>query len=170
MLGKFLINYLLNNLCIPKWRTKLHFWGNPIPGGIYVLYIYRENTRTICEICSLGWKINNKDIRTTSLTSFWCLYWKLWTIFIHCYGVAIYFFEQVDAGWDDCRISLTDKVTICSAILILQDVFLTEHENVIYLWSLVYLPFPAGEKNFWKFVIIAAMIARSRESHIHDSC
>ena len=39
--------------------------------------------------------VNNKDIRTTSLTSFWCLYWYLEEISHNCSGVFIVDTEQV---------------------------------------------------------------------------
>ena len=40
-------------------------------------------------------KVNNKDTRTTSLTSFWCLYCWLWTNITHCLGISII----VNADW-----------------------------------------------------------------------
>ena len=42
------------------------------PAGTYLFKVYNGNTRTICEICEI--KVNNKDSKTTSLTSFGCLY------------------------------------------------------------------------------------------------
>ena len=44
-------------------------------------------------------KVNNKDTRTTSMTSFWCLYCYLWTYFTSCSSVSIFNFEHVIAGW-----------------------------------------------------------------------
>ena len=44
-------------------------------------------------------KVNNKDIRTTSLTSFWRLYSDLWTDFTYCSGVSFIDFEQVKVGY-----------------------------------------------------------------------
>ena len=35
-----------------------------------------------------------------SMTSFWCLYFQLWTDFAHCYYAFIVDFEQVNADWD----------------------------------------------------------------------
>ena len=55
-----------------------------------------RNTRAIM------WNLFNvtkKDTRMTSLMSFWCLYCKLWTDFIHCSGVSIVDFEQVNTRW-----------------------------------------------------------------------
>ena len=54
------------------------------------------NTRTI--MWNL-FNVTNKDTRTMSLMSFWCLYCKLWTYFIHCSGVSIVDFEQVNTRW-----------------------------------------------------------------------
>ena len=44
-------------------------------------------------------EVNNKDAKTMSLTSFWCLYCWLWTYFTPCSIVSIVTFEQVNAGW-----------------------------------------------------------------------
>ena len=44
-------------------------------------------------------KVNNKDARTTSMTSFLCLYCYLWTYFTRCFGVSYIDFELVNAGW-----------------------------------------------------------------------
>ena len=38
-------------------------------------------------------KVNNKDTRTTLLTSFWCLYCWLWMYFTPCSSVSIIKFE-----------------------------------------------------------------------------
>ena len=38
-------------------------------------------------------KFNNKDTGTTPLTSFWCLYCKLWTYFTLCPSVSIVSFD-----------------------------------------------------------------------------
>ena len=41
-------------------------------------------------------KVDNKETRTTSLMSFWCLYFYLFGGFTtHCFGVSIVDFEQV---------------------------------------------------------------------------
>ena len=34
-------------------------------------------------------RVHNKDTRTMSVTSFWCLFCQLWTDFTHCSGVSI---------------------------------------------------------------------------------
>lgn len=45
-------------------------------------------------------RLNNKDSRTTSLTSFWCFYCHIWTDLTYCSGLLIIEFEQVNAGWE----------------------------------------------------------------------
>ena len=45
-------------------------------------------------------KVDNKYTRTTSITSFCCLYCQMWTDFKHFYGVSIAEIEQVNAGWE----------------------------------------------------------------------
>ena len=45
-------------------------------------------------------KVNNKDIRTTLLASFWCLYCYLWTYFTPCSSVSFVDFEQINADWE----------------------------------------------------------------------
>ena len=45
-------------------------------------------------------RVNNKDTRTTSLASFWCLCCLLWTYFTPCSSVSIVNFEQVNADWE----------------------------------------------------------------------
>ena len=44
-------------------------------------------------------KVTNKDTRTTSLTSFWYLYYQIWIDFLHCSDVPIVDIEQVNIGW-----------------------------------------------------------------------
>ena len=44
---------------------------------------HRWNTRWMCKKL----KVNNKDTRTMSLTSFWCYYCQLHTHFLSCPGV-----------------------------------------------------------------------------------
>ena len=43
--------------------------------------------------------VKSVQIYTPELTSFWCLYCKLRTDFLHCFGVSIVDTEQVNAGW-----------------------------------------------------------------------
>ena len=48
------------------------------------------------------WKLvelNNKDIRTTTLTSLWCLHCLIWTDFTYCSGVSTDGFGQAYNGW-----------------------------------------------------------------------
>ena len=56
-----------------------------------------KNTRIRCVICMF--KRKTEDTRTTSLTSFSCLYCKLWAYFTTCSSVCIVNFEQVNADW-----------------------------------------------------------------------
>ena len=44
-------------------------------------------------------KVYNKNTRTTSLTSFWCFYYELWTYFTPFSSVPIVNFEQVNVSW-----------------------------------------------------------------------
>ena len=44
-------------------------------------------------------KINNKDIKTKSMTLFWCLYCKLWTYCTPFTSVSIFDIEQIDIFW-----------------------------------------------------------------------
>ena len=43
--------------------------------------------------------VNNKDIRTTSVTSFWCLYCYLWTHYKLFFNVFIVNFENASVCW-----------------------------------------------------------------------
>ena len=42
----------------------------------------------------------NKDTRTSSISTFWCLYGPLWTYFTPCSDVSILNFEYVIVGRD----------------------------------------------------------------------
>ena len=44
-------------------------------------------------------KVNNRDTRTMSMASLWCLFFWLWTYFTPCSSVSIVKFEQVNANW-----------------------------------------------------------------------
>ena len=57
-------------------------------------------------------KVNNKNTRTTAVTSFWCCYCQLWTDFTHCSGVSIVDFEQINAGWVVVKRLLMSQVVI----------------------------------------------------------
>ena len=57
--------------------------------------LLKVDTRSLCDICS---KLRIIYARTTSLTSFWCFYSKIWTDFTHCSCVYIVDFEQINAG------------------------------------------------------------------------
>ena len=45
-------------------------------------------------------RINNEDIRTTSISSFWYLYCYLWSYFIPFSSISIVHFEQVKVCWE----------------------------------------------------------------------
>ena len=45
-------------------------------------------------------KVNSKNTRTVSLTSFWCFHCELWKYFIPSSSVFVFDFEQVNVGWD----------------------------------------------------------------------
>ena len=61
------------------------------------------------EQCVKFVQINNKDTRTTSITSFWCLYCKLWTYFTPCSCVSIVNFAHVIAGRDIKHMEILDR-------------------------------------------------------------
>ena len=42
----------------------------------------------------------NKDTRTSSISTFWCLYCQLWTYFTPCSDVSVLNFEYVIVGRD----------------------------------------------------------------------
>ena len=44
-------------------------------------------------------KVNNKDTRTTSVTSFWCLYCQFWTYFTPFFSVSTVDVQQVIVCW-----------------------------------------------------------------------
>ena len=56
-------------------------------------------------------KVNNKVTRTTSLTSFWCLYCWLWTYFTLRSSVFIANLEQVNADWEFTYLKVKTKLT-----------------------------------------------------------
>ena len=60
-------------------------------------------------------KVNNKDTRTTSLSSFWCLYCYLWTYFSPSSSVSIVDFDQVNVF--QVHPSNTDFHQSCEKIL-----------------------------------------------------
>ena len=51
--------------------------------------------RAMCETCL---KVTNKDTKTMTLMSLWCLYYSIWTEFTLYSGVSTVEFEQVNAG------------------------------------------------------------------------
>ena len=65
----------------------------------YLLKVNNRNTRERCEICS---KANNKDPKTTSITTFWCLYCYFWIYFTLFVSVSMADFDQVNICWGRC--------------------------------------------------------------------
>ena len=57
-----------------------------------------DNRRTR-KILSNMFKVNNKNTRTTSLTSFWCFHLKLW-IYFTPFNISIVNSEQVNISWN----------------------------------------------------------------------
>ena len=45
-------------------------------------------------------KVDNKNIRTTSMTQFWGFYYEPWTYSTHFSIVSIADFDQVNVSWD----------------------------------------------------------------------
>ena len=54
-------------------------------------------------------KVNNKNTRTTSMTSFWCLYCKLKTYLSPSSSVSVDF-EEINVSWE-CRTTLCPHKT-----------------------------------------------------------
>ena len=54
----------------------------------------------LIEIAPNLFKVDNKNTRTISMTSFWCFYCLLWTDLKHCSGIFIVDFEQVYGSWN----------------------------------------------------------------------
>ena len=59
-------------------------------------FTYSKATVEILEELGNMFKVNRKDTRTTSLTSFGCLYCQIWKYFIHFSSAYIVDFEQVN--------------------------------------------------------------------------
>ena len=59
----------------------------------YMLKVNLKNTGTTCS------KVNNKDTKTTYLTSFWYRFCYLWTDYTPCYRVSNVDFEQGIDCW-----------------------------------------------------------------------
>ena len=76
---------------ISHWRQ---IWRHSKPSR----HLVTQKTMETREQCVKYVKVNNKDIRTTSMTSFWCLYCYLLTDFTHCSSVSIADFGQLNTG------------------------------------------------------------------------
>ena len=66
------------------------------PANNYLFKVNNRNRKTLWDM----FKDNNKDIRTTSVTSFWCIYCWSWTCFGPFCSFSIVDFEQVIAWWE----------------------------------------------------------------------
>ena len=69
------------------------------PANIYLFKVNNKNTSK--EVWNM-FKVYNKN-RTTSSTSFWWFYCKLWTYFTPFSSVFIVEFDQVHVTWEDFR-------------------------------------------------------------------
>ena len=88
-------------LVISSGRVKRKYWkkwvnNKPYPTNIYLLKVDNRNTRI--NVWNM-FKVNDKDIRTTSMSSFWCLHYLLWTYFTPFTCVSTIEFEQVNNSW-----------------------------------------------------------------------
>ena len=71
------------------------FYENVLnPASIYLLKVINGNAKTT--LC----KVKNRDFRTMSLTSFWCLYCKLWTSFTYYLGISLVNLEHINPCWE----------------------------------------------------------------------
>ena len=106
-----------------KFGNEMRLLSNPNRRDLYIAFDYRYSFRLMVTglliqakiVFSVGnylfkvnnekyikwnlFKVNNKNTKTTSLTSPWYLYRQLWTCFNHCSGASIVDFEQVNSGW-----------------------------------------------------------------------
>ena len=96
-------------------------------------------------------KVNNKDTRTTPLTSFWCLYCQFWTYFTPCSCVSIVNFEQVNAKWGDTYYATKKVVVEIVVIFILP---LKIQLLVIFL----------AAEYLWRFILSLNLISRQNNN------
>ena len=83
-----------------------------LEGAIHHLLVQSQQWKHWNNVPNM-FKVNNKETKTTLMTSFWCLYCcYLWTYSTHCFGVSIVDFEQVNARlcvswylWQNLRIT-----------------------------------------------------------------
>ena len=89
-------------------------------------------------------KVNNKNTRTTSLTSFCCFYSYLWTYFTPFSSVSIVNFEQVNVSWASFerfgffQVKMLNKVCLFEALFNLclhqlQSVFINRVQYILGL-------------------------------------
>ena len=104
----------------PMYYFDTNYFGQ----DLFVAFIFIETIRVFCFhlfVQSQPWKHQNNvsklfkvDTKDTRMTSFWCLYYYLWTDFTHCSGDSIVDFEQANADW---IITSTFRLTQFSPVL-----------------------------------------------------
>ena len=72
---------------------------NFLEGSIHLLHVQSKQWKHQNNVPNM-FKANNKKIKTTLITSFWCLYYQLWLFSTHCSGISTVEFKQVNVGWD----------------------------------------------------------------------
>ena len=70
-------------------------------------------------------KVNNKNTRTTSLTSFWCFYCQLQTYFAPFSRISIADFEQINIGWE----SISELLFLCIAGNVCLELFFNDKKK-----------------------------------------
>ena len=84
---------------------------------------------------------------SVSMTSFWCLYCKLWTYFTPCSSVSIVNFEQVNADWDNAEWD-------CYIFIIFVIISFTEwHRVCVWYLSLITVSIRSAVEFFRKLLI-----------------
>ena len=82
-------------------------------------------------------KVNNKDTRTTSTASFWCLYCYLSTYFTSCSSDSIVNFENVSTNW----VWIFNSKYHVDVTWVNKHFLISQCINVIWLLSLLILLF-----------------------------
>ena len=77
-------------------RSNKTYEGSILCRHLLVQSINEKNQNNVWNMI----KDNNNDTKT-SLMSFWCLYYWLWTYFKHYFGVSIVDVEQVNTKWEN---------------------------------------------------------------------
>ena len=86
-------------------------------------------------------KVNYRDTRTASLTSFWCLYCKLWTYFTPFSSVSNVDFEQANVCWDTFHQSLSIPISLDLSVSL--DIFCSffpyPYDHILMVYQLVWI-------------------------------